>query len=99
MFFRKTNELPIPSRASDDPQAREILRLWIAAGGQHISLYAGVWEDPAAWGLMLADILTHLCRCYAQDAGLDTERTRERILQALHAEMTHPTDKPSGEVS
>ena len=59
-MFGKRSELHIPDAAKKDSNAFEILRIWIAGGSQHVSLKTGVWEDPAAWGLMLADLAKHV---------------------------------------
>ena len=87
-----SKELPIPSVAAKDAKSLEILRVWIAGGGQQVSLKSMVWEDPAAWGLLLADIAQHVSKSYARDAGLDKDKVLERIKQGFDAEMSNPTD-------
>jgi hypothetical protein len=47
-MFSRRSELKIPDAAKADPQAREILCIWLAAGGQHVSFKTGVWDDPAS---------------------------------------------------
>jgi uncharacterized protein DUF5076 len=54
---------------------------------QHVSLRMGVWEDPAAWGIMLADLARHVAASYAQDARLDPGEALERIKEGLDAEL------------
>ena len=44
-------ELSVPP-AIDDPKAFELIRIWIANKGQHVSLATQVWDDAAAWGIM-----------------------------------------------
>jgi Domain of unknown function (DUF5076) len=44
------NELLIPPAAEEDPKAIEVARIWIANGGQHVSLNPLVWKDPQACG-------------------------------------------------
>ena len=66
---------------------------------QHVSLRAGVWKDPAAWGLMLADLARHIANSYQQDEGFDRFNTLQRIKTALDAELASPTDEPSGQIS
>jgi hypothetical protein len=63
-MFSRHSELKIPDAAKADPQAREILRIWLAGGGQHVSFKTGVWDDPAAWGLMPADLARHVANSY-----------------------------------
>jgi len=84
--------------AKTDPKSFELLRVWVANRGQHVSLRADVWKDPAAWGLMLADLARHIANSYQQDAGLDRLKTLRVIKAALEAELKSPTDDPSGHV-
>lgn len=49
----KKHELPIPGPAQRDDSAQEIVRVWAAAGAQHVALATGLWHDPAAWGILL----------------------------------------------
>ena len=63
---------------------------------QHVSLRVGVWSDPAAWGIMLADLAKHIVNSYDQDATLDRRKALQRIKAAFDAELTKPTDDPIG---
>lgn len=86
------NELQIPDAAKRDPNSLELLRVWVADKGQHVSLKAGVWEDPAAWGIMLSDLMQHIANSYQQAQGLDKSTTLQRIKAGLDAELSSPTD-------
>ena len=52
--------LDIPPAASRDKASFEVLRVWIAEQGQHVSIRSGAWEDPFAWGIVLADLARHI---------------------------------------
>jgi hypothetical protein len=90
------DQLLIPDTAKTDPKSFEILRVWIANRGQQVSLRVGVWRDPAAWGIMLADLAKHIANSYAQDMALDRLKTLQRIKAAFDAELAKPTDDPTG---
>jgi hypothetical protein len=90
------NQLPIPPAASADVRAVELLRVWIANGGQHVSLSTSAWNDPAAWDIMLVDLAKHVASAYQQNAGKDFAATLNRIKQAFDAEWDTATDQPSG---
>ena len=92
------DELDIPDAANRDMQSFELLRVWIANKEQHVSLKVGVWEDPAAWGIVLADLAGHVANSYQQDAGFDPAKTLNRIRAAFDAELTSHTDKPVGSI-
>jgi hypothetical protein len=93
-----SDQLLIPDAAKGDQRSFELLRVWVANKGQHVSLRAGVWKDPAAWGIMLADLAKHVANSYQQGSGLDRSDTLQRIKTALDAELASPTDKPSGQI-
>ena len=93
------DELVIPSQAKEDPESFEIARVWIAMKNQHCTLKVGVWDDPTAWGILLADLARHVARAYHQDKGLDEEETLIRIQEGVAAEFDSPTDTPSGSIA
>jgi hypothetical protein len=92
------DQLLIPEAAREDPKAFELLRVWVANKGQHVSLRVDVWKDPAAWGIVLADLARHVANSYQQDTGHDRLGTLKRIRAALDAELGSPTDEPSGQI-
>jgi hypothetical protein len=93
-----SDQLVVPGAAQTDPSSFELLRVWVANKGQHVSLRTDVWKDPAAWGVMLADLARHVANAYAREAGLDQAKTLQRIKAAIDAELGSPTDVPTGRV-
>ena len=87
--------LDIPDAARVDRKSLEILRVWVNSNGQHVSLRTRVWDDPSAWGLMLADLAGHIANAYEQE-GYDREEVLGRIIAGLEAELDSPTDLPAG---
>ena len=63
----ENDQLIVPGAAKADAQSFELLRVWVANKGQHVSLRGGVWNDPAAWGLMLADLARHIVNSYGKN--------------------------------
>jgi hypothetical protein len=92
------NELLVPPAAESDPNAIEVVRVWVANGGQHVSINPLVWNDPQAWGIVLADLAGHVANAYEQALGLDREQTMKKITDLLLAELTAPTDKARGKM-
>jgi hypothetical protein len=91
--------LPIPAAASRDPRSLEVLRVWIANGDQHVALAFGMWEDPAAWGLLLADLARHIAEAHAQhDEQIDPEDFLEQLRSGMEAELDGPTDDIDGAI-
>ena len=92
--------LELPAAAQRDKSAFEVLRVWIAEQGQHVSIRSGAWEDPFAWGIVLADLARHIANAHAiQSDKVDKEAFLERLLEGFEAEIDNPTDEPEGEVT
>jgi hypothetical protein len=54
------------------------------------------WDQPAAWGLVLADIARHLARAYEQTQGKGQSETLDAVIGLFAAELSNPTDTPTG---
>jgi len=92
--------LAIPPAAQRDRASFEVMRVWIAEKGQHVSIQSGAWEDPFAWGIVLADLARHIAHAHEmQDKKVDPEAFLERLLEGFQAEIDDPTDEPEGEVT
>ncbi len=81
------NQLVIPPGAADDPKAFELVRAWVAQGDLHVSLQMGGWDDPTAWGVVLADLVRHVARFYEEQKHLRPEQTIARVRDAMDAEL------------
>ncbi|HET9284789.1 MAG TPA: DUF5076 domain-containing protein [Candidatus Angelobacter sp.] len=92
------NELLVPPIAESDPNAIEVVRVWVAKGGQHVSLNPLVWKDSQAWGIVLADLAGHVANAYEQELGLDRQATMRKITDLLLAELKNPTDTARGQI-
>lgn len=88
------NELPIPRDAESDSKAMELLRVWAAHGSQHVSLATNVWDDPAAWGIMLVDLAKHIALAYGETTERNCAETLARIKEGFDAEWETATDEP-----
>lgn len=89
----KKNELQVPASALSDPNAVELLRVWAANKSQHVSIRVGVWKDPAAWGIMINDLIGHIASAYYQHQGIEKNATIMRIRAAMDAEHNTPTGR------
>jgi hypothetical protein len=89
-------QLPIPSGAADDKKAMELLRVWASAGEQHVTLVPGVWDDPAAWGVMLVDLAKHIARAYEHFEGKDPAEVLMRLRQGFDDEWNAAKNSSKG---
>ena len=69
----------------------EVLRAAIVDGSLHVALRRA-FDDPEAWGMLIADIARHVARIYAAEDKFREEETLERIRAIFDAEMDAPTD-------
>jgi hypothetical protein len=95
----KLEELAVPEQVVGATDSKEILRVWISNGQQYVSLRIGVWDDPAAWGILLADLISHVSNLYLEEKGFDRSKVAQRVVSALQAELASPTDVPEGKVT
>jgi hypothetical protein len=92
--------LDIPPAAQRDKASFEVMRVFIAEQGQHVSIQSGAWDDPFAWGIVLADLARHIALAHQmQHSNIDPEAFLERLLEGFQAEIDNPTDEPEGEIT
>jgi len=89
-------ELPAPPATKACVTSLELVRVWAIDGKQHVTLAAELWDDPAAWGIMLVDLAKHVADAYHQSTGRETEEILNRIKVGFEAEWCSATDEPTG---
>jgi hypothetical protein len=85
--------LHIPPAALEEGGV-EVLRAVIIDGGLHVSLRRA-FDDPEAWGMLIADVTRHIARIYANEKQMPEEETLARVRAIFEAEMDAPTDPGS----
>ena len=69
----------------------EILRAVVVDGALHVSLRPA-FDEPQAWGMLLADVARHVSRIYESEGKAPEARTLERVRMMFDAELDSPTD-------
>ena len=82
--------LVIPPEALDRGGV-EVLRAAIVDGGLHVSLRRA-FDDPEAWGMLIADIARHVARIYAKESAMSEDDVLNRVRAIFEAEMDAPSD-------
>ena len=82
--------LVIPPTALDQGGV-EVLRAAIVAGGLHVALRRA-FDDPEAWGMLIADVTRHVARIYATETKMTEDEVLERVRAIFEAEMDAPSD-------
>ena len=67
----------------------EVVRAAIVEGGLHVSLRRA-FDDPQAWGMLIADVARHAARIFAKETKLSEDEALERIRAMFDAEMDAP---------
>lgn len=93
------HELTIPSEALNAPESVEILRVWAANEGQHVSITSDLWKDGETWGIMLADLAHHITTMLEQQTKDNRVQILSNLLSGFHSEITCPVNDPTGSVS
>ena len=83
--------LRLPDSVLEDPDAEEILRVWITGDAQRFALNPDAWEDPASWGLLLVDLARHAAQAIATKHGTNAEVVLARIKEGFDVEWSNPT--------
>jgi hypothetical protein len=93
MLWGPAKSLPVPRAVKKNRKAVEIVRIWTAKGVPHFVLRPDQWDDPAAWGILLADLARQVVSVHeARTPGLDGGAMLERIRSGFEEEMASPTE-------
>lgn len=69
----------------------EVLRAGVVEGGLHVMLRRA-FNDPQAWGILLADVARQVARVYAQEGDDAEDDVVARIREAFSAEIESPAN-------
>lgn len=65
-----------------------ILEIALDGENQQFKLNGLRWEDPAAWGLLLADLAKFIASTYQAEFAIDKNVALERIIEGLQIELS-----------
>jgi hypothetical protein len=74
----------------------ELLRVWHEGENLNLSVFPQAFEEPEAWGTVLATVVRHVARCLHKEGGAAPEETVGRIEKAFAAELHSPADEAAG---
>ena len=84
-------ELEAPDM-SENTRAMELIRVWLIDGKATCVITPNLWDDPSAWGLLLADVIRHLGNAYSRE-GHSREAVIARIKNVFDVEWNAPTSE------
>lgn len=96
--------LDTPQEIDGDPNATEMIRVWLAHDDVHLTLLLGMWadaedsdvEEGEAWGNLLADVALHVAHGMAQSHAWDRRETLARIRRAFLENLDYQERKLKG---
>lgn len=86
------SELPTPPNLGSDPDATELLRVWIINEELECSLYPGAFDEPALWGAILAELARNISKGLQETEGKDYQATLDLIVNAFQQDIANPPE-------
>ncbi|MFK8080642.1 MAG: DUF5076 domain-containing protein [Granulosicoccus sp.] len=85
-------ELATTENIKEHADAMELLRVWHVNGNQEFIIATQVWEDPAAWGLLLADLARQIANTYGGNTVYENrQQVLQRLKEGFDVEWENPT--------
>ncbi len=94
----RDSHLIVPPAAVEDPASFEILRVWAAAGEQHVAIRTELLGGPEDWGFLLAQLARHMANAYTIQQRYDRSDALARIRQGFDSEWRDPSTAARGEI-
>ena len=96
--------LSTPMEIDGDPDATEMIRVWLAHGDIHLTLLLGMWADAEdseldeceAWGNLLADVALHVAHGLQQSHVWERKDTLAKIRRAFLENLDYQERRLSG---
>ena len=73
-------DIETPRSVADNPEAFELMRVWWT-GEQTEMVFRPAFEDPRAFGFILAEASRHLAQVYGARWGVDPDEAHRQILE------------------
>jgi hypothetical protein len=89
--LKMSEELNIPPLKAGE-KGTDLLRVWLVNNKLRVVITPNLWNDPAPWGLLLADMVRHLANAY-KERGFDRDEIVRRIKNVLDVEWDAPTSE------
>ena len=64
-----------------------MLSVWVNDESPTILVRSDAWKDPAAWGILLADVVRTVALQYSETAGRAVDYVESRIAKTIAVEL------------
>ena len=86
-------EIPLENGDVLTDDSVEVARVWITNGaGSSVWIAAYVLEDPAVFGMLMADTMRHAARAYAGTWDIDEDAALQAIVDGAFSELRDQTE-------
>ena len=83
-----TNAISLDNGDTLTDESREVARIWVTNNaGSSVWIDASVLQDPAVFGILMADTIRHAARAYAHAWHLDEQQTLQAIVDGVGQEL------------
>jgi Domain of unknown function (DUF5076) len=97
LFSRTMKNALTPPELAKEAGSAEVLRVWVRKDWSQMQVALTTHhEDPAVWGIALADAVRHVAKAYALSGFVSENEALDRIKLTFDAEWSAPTDSPEG---
>jgi Domain of unknown function (DUF5076) len=83
--------IEIPDKLNNN--YREILSILLSDKDQKFIIDNKIWPDPAAWGLLLVDLVRNIGIAYGGSGDVLNDPHIARLMQGFDIEWQNPTDR------
>jgi len=83
-------------RDATEAESSEVVRAFIVNGALEVHLQRA-FDDPAVWGILLADIARHAARVFEAEGVCSEDDALDSIQSMFEAELDAPTDEGTTE--
>mgnify|MGYP001378663707 CR=1 FL=1 len=90
------NELCAPPDVENDPNALEILRVWVADGVLQLSVDISVFEAPEDYGILLAGLGNHFLNAMTMRTDIDKEEALSTVLKQIGQKYKQVQSRDNG---
>lgn len=88
MTAAPTGAIALDGGAALSEDSAEVARIWITDGaGSAVWINAGVIEDPHVFGYLMADMIRHAARAYAEAGDMPEREALQHIVNGLTEDL------------
>lgn len=85
--MQDSKAFPIPADCVLSPEAFELVSIWMCSKEPRVQFRGNAFEDPAVWGIVLADLASMVAQRYQESTGRSYDDILARVIAGFRAEL------------